>query len=194
MEEIRKNKLFIFVGIILIVIVSLISEIIIKDYKININKTKKEDIIYKTNDLELNDFKVDNNIISQTKKSNFIIKLNKKYVDKFSFKYKSKNTVKFKIIIKGYNSNNKKIKKVKELKQLKNTSLIEKRVGFKVKEIKVISYDKNVVISDIKIDNTPIFNIIRLIVIMLFLSTLFVVICYKKFNYNNIWAYVHLYL
>lgn len=187
MEKLRKNKLFILVGIISIILISFVSELIIKDLGVNLNHTKKENIVYTADKLKLNDFdKGENSIISQSEESSFIIKENKKYTEKFAFNFNTNETTKFKIIIKGYNNNNKKIKVEHNLVYLPQVNLVEKKVGFKVEEIKVISYNKNEQISNITIDNTPIFNIVRFFTILLFLLTVFVVICFKKFKFNNI--------
>ena len=56
MEKLRKNKLFILVGIISIILISFVSELIIKDLGVNLNHTKKENIVYTADKLKLNDY------------------------------------------------------------------------------------------------------------------------------------------
>ena len=187
MKKIKENKGFILTGIILIIIISLIAEIIIGNLGTTINKVKKEDQLINVEDLELKNFTLnEDGIISQSDKNSFTIKLNKKYVEKFKFNYKANDNPKFRITVKGYNNNNKRIKVTKESTHTVYSNLVEKKIDFKVEEIKVTTYNKDVTINNITIDNSPIFNVIRFIVILFFLLTIFVIVCYRKFKFNNL--------
>ena len=187
MKKIKENKGIILTGIILIVIVSLIAEIIIGNLGTTINKVKKEDQLINVEDLALNNFTIkENSIISQSNNSSFTLKLNKEYIEKFKFNFHANDNPEFKIIVNGYNNNNKKIQVVLKTKNSVYTNLLEKKINFKVEEIEVITYNQDVTISNITIDNTPIFNVVRFLVILLFLLTIFVIVCYRKFKYHNL--------
>lgn len=187
MKKIKNYKVFLITTLILIIVVSFLLEILIGNIGVFRNNINSKDISIDINDLKLNNFNIEKDqIVSNSQGSSFILNLDKKYIDKFKFTYSSSENVEFKFIIKGYNSNNKKITIKKDFVHSKYTNLVSKKIGFKVTKIKIIVKQSNVRVSNIMIDNTPIFNSIRFMVILLSLTSLFCVVCYRKFEIKSL--------
>lgn len=183
MKLVKENKKYFAVCFILLLLVPILMELFCSNIGILVNNEKRENTNIDFSDVVIKNYsQQEGKLISTNKKSSFTINLKKKYIEKFQYNYHSDENVEFKITIEGYNTNNKKIKKVKTYRHSKHTDIVSKKIGFKVSKITVTTEKENIEISNIIINNKPIFNKNRYFLFLTFFISLLMIISYKKFN------------